>query len=227
MDLQLWHNQTTVFIVEEFCFTLPLESTTAVLMLPFFHYWDIMNSLLKVRQLIEIFICWFSDIYRMQPSPWPNFFYLSDDCRFLDMGHPLWWEDGSVIYLYNCFWALPEQSPLGRSPAELRAIFYCLIWDSPNLYDQVRVFFKVKVMSWCRTPSGSHDHMFITVDNYCCVFVGTLSDERSGPRISFVCTVAVWPWGWPAGNITVVYMRCNGNASQYNCEECKLDAHDW
>jgi hypothetical protein len=30
--------------------------------------------------------------------------------------------------LYNCFWALPEQSLLCRSPAELTAIFYCLIW---------------------------------------------------------------------------------------------------
>jgi hypothetical protein len=27
--------------------------------------------------------------------------------------------------LYNCFWALPEQSLLGRSPAELTTIFYC------------------------------------------------------------------------------------------------------
>jgi hypothetical protein len=36
--------------------------------------------------------------------------------------------------LYNCFWALPEQSLLGRSPAELKAIFYCLIWDSPRIY---------------------------------------------------------------------------------------------
>jgi hypothetical protein len=30
--------------------------------------------------------------------PWPDFFYLSDDCGFLYMGHPLWREDGSVIY---------------------------------------------------------------------------------------------------------------------------------
>jgi hypothetical protein len=29
--------------------------------------------------------------------------------------------------LYNCFWALPEQSLLGRSSPELTAIFYCLI----------------------------------------------------------------------------------------------------
>jgi hypothetical protein len=42
--------------------------------------------------------------------------------------------------LYNCFWALPEQSLLGWSPAELTAIFYCLIWDSPNLEGQVPVF---------------------------------------------------------------------------------------
>jgi hypothetical protein len=41
---------------------------------------------------------------------------------------------------YNCFWALPEQWLLCRSPAELTAIFYCLIWDSPNLEGQVPVF---------------------------------------------------------------------------------------
>jgi hypothetical protein len=42
--------------------------------------------------------------------------------------------------LYNCFWALPELSLLGRSPVELKAIFYCLIWDSPNLEVQVPIF---------------------------------------------------------------------------------------
>jgi hypothetical protein len=44
------------------------------------------------------------------------------------------------ILLYSCFLALPEQSLLGRSTAELTAIFYCLIWDSPNLEGQVPVF---------------------------------------------------------------------------------------
>jgi hypothetical protein len=52
-------------------------------------------------------------------SPWPDFCFLSDNCGFLDVWHPLWWEDGFVIYLYNCFWSLPEQSLLGRSPSEL------------------------------------------------------------------------------------------------------------
>jgi hypothetical protein len=41
--------------------------------------------------------------------------------------------------LDNCFWALPEQSLLGRSPAELTALFYSLIWDSTNLEGQVPV----------------------------------------------------------------------------------------
>jgi hypothetical protein len=42
----------------------------------------------------------------------PSFFCI-DNCGFLDVGRPLWWEGGSVIYLYNCFWALPEQSISG------------------------------------------------------------------------------------------------------------------
>jgi hypothetical protein len=29
--------------------------------------------------------------------------------------------------LYNCFWSLPEQPVIGRSPAELTDIFYCII----------------------------------------------------------------------------------------------------
>jgi hypothetical protein len=34
---------------------------------------------------------------------------------------------------------LSEQSVLSRSPAELTTIFYCLIWDSPNLEGQVPI----------------------------------------------------------------------------------------
>jgi hypothetical protein len=42
--------------------------------------------------------------------------------------------------LLNCFWALREQSLLGWSPAELTAIFYSFIWDSPNLEGKVSAF---------------------------------------------------------------------------------------
>jgi hypothetical protein len=42
--------------------------------------------------------------------------------------------------LYNWLWVLPEQSLLGPSSAEPTTIFYCLIWDSPNLEGQVPVF---------------------------------------------------------------------------------------
>jgi hypothetical protein len=51
------------------------------------------------------------------------FFFLFDNCGFLAVGRPLWQEDGSVIYLYNCFWVLPEQSLWSPCPAELRPYF--------------------------------------------------------------------------------------------------------
>jgi hypothetical protein len=66
--------------------------------------------------------------------------FLSNNCGLLDVERPLWREDGSAIYLYNCFWALPEQSLSRPSHAELMAIFYCLIWDLSNLEGQVPVF---------------------------------------------------------------------------------------
>jgi hypothetical protein len=46
--------------------------------------------------------------------------------------------------LYNCFRALSEQSLLDQSSAELTAIFYYLIWDSPNLEGQVPVFISLR-----------------------------------------------------------------------------------
>jgi hypothetical protein len=49
-------------------------------------------------------------------------------------------EDASVICSYNCFWALSQQSLSGASPAELSTMFYCLIWDFPNLEGQVPIF---------------------------------------------------------------------------------------
>jgi hypothetical protein len=50
------------------------------------------------------------------------------------VGHPVWWEDRSVIYSYNSFWALPEQSLSGPSPAGLVTIFYCLIWGQVPVF---------------------------------------------------------------------------------------------
>jgi hypothetical protein len=72
-------------------------------------------------------------------GPRPNFL-LSDSCGFLDVGHPLWREDGPVVY--NCCWSSSAQSFSGPRPAELIAIFYCLTFEitpawrakSPYLY---------------------------------------------------------------------------------------------
>jgi hypothetical protein len=73
-------------------------------------------------------------------SLWPDVCFLSDNRWFPDVESPLWREDGSVIYLYNCLWALPKQSLSGPIPAELTTIFYCLTSDSLNLEGQVLVF---------------------------------------------------------------------------------------
>jgi hypothetical protein len=67
-------------------------------------------------------------------------FFLSENCGFLDVERPLWRGGGSVIYSYNCFWALPEQSLWGPSPVEHTTIYYCLIWDFHNLEGQIPVF---------------------------------------------------------------------------------------
>jgi hypothetical protein len=63
-----------------------------------------------------------------------------ENCAFLDVWRPLWREDGSVIYSYNCLSVLPEQSLSGPSPAQLTTILYCRIPDSSNIEGQVPVF---------------------------------------------------------------------------------------
>jgi hypothetical protein len=84
----------------------------------------------------SVSVCWFrASIW----SPWPDS-VLYDTCGFLDKERPPWREDGSVIYSWNCFWVLPEQSLSGSSPAELMTIFCSVMWDSPKLGGQVPVF---------------------------------------------------------------------------------------
>jgi hypothetical protein len=62
--------------------------------------------------------------------------FLSDNCGFLVV-------ERSVIYSYNCFWALPEQSLWGPSPAELRPYFTVSsetppTWRASSLYLYLR-----------------------------------------------------------------------------------------
>jgi hypothetical protein len=108
--------------------------------------------------------------------------------------------------LYICFWALPEQSLLGRSPAELVALFYCLIWDSTKFevtlvqyeisYATIgrAAWVKVKVtirptISWpVRLASGAHlgpatnfsFSLRFLLYSYCFLFCSALSDESTG-----------------------------------------------
>jgi hypothetical protein len=72
---------------------------------------------------------------------WPIFFLLEISFRQLRVCNfvvPSLTRERVCKLLYNCFWTLPEQSLLGWSPAELTALFYCVIWYSTNLEGQVR-----------------------------------------------------------------------------------------
>jgi hypothetical protein len=53
---------------------------------------------------------------------------LSDSCGFVNLGRPLWREDGSVVY--NCCCPSPGQSFSGPSPVGLVAIYYCLRFET-------------------------------------------------------------------------------------------------
>jgi hypothetical protein len=46
----------------------------------------------------------------------------------VDVGRPLWWEDGSVVY--NCSCSSPAQSFSGPSPVRLATIFYSLRFET-------------------------------------------------------------------------------------------------
>jgi hypothetical protein len=64
-----------------------------------------------------------------------QFFLLSitASCWFVDVGRPLWWEVGTIVF--SCCWVSPAQSFPSLSPAGLIRIFYCLyFWDTPNLF---------------------------------------------------------------------------------------------
>jgi hypothetical protein len=71
-------------------------------------------------------------------GPKTRFLLLSDSCGFVDVGHPLWREDRSVIY--NCCWPSPMQSFSSLSPTGLMTIFYCVrfetlpVWRTRILY---------------------------------------------------------------------------------------------
>jgi hypothetical protein len=57
-----------------------------------------------------------------------RFLLLSDSCAFVDVGRPLWWKDGSVVY--NCCWPSPAQSFSGPSHVELATVFHCLRFET-------------------------------------------------------------------------------------------------
>jgi hypothetical protein len=62
-------------------------------------------------------------------GPKTKFLLLSDSCRFVDAGRPLWGEDSSVIY--NCCCSSPAQPLSGPDTVRHMTMFYSLIFKTP------------------------------------------------------------------------------------------------
>jgi hypothetical protein len=56
--------------------------------------------------------------------------------------HPLWREDGSVVY--NCCWSSPEQSFSDPSPAGLTIRFYSLRFETPSTWKARSPYFNLR-----------------------------------------------------------------------------------
>jgi hypothetical protein len=68
-----------------------------------------------------------------------RFLLLSDISGFIDVGCPLWREDGSVFY--NCCRSSPAQSFSGTSPTGLMTRFYCLRFETRPTCRARSIFF--------------------------------------------------------------------------------------
>jgi hypothetical protein len=86
-------------------------------------------------------------------GPKTRFLFLSDSWGFVDVGRPLWREDGSVVY--HCGWSSPAHSFSGPSPVGLMTIFYCLRLEIPSAWKARRPYLYPPETGW---SSYTHRH---------------------------------------------------------------------
>jgi hypothetical protein len=73
-------------------------------------------------------------VFKPPYRPKTRFLLLSGSCGFVDVGRPLWRQDGSVVY--KCCWPSPAQSFSGPNTAGLITIwvFCCLRLEPPQIW---------------------------------------------------------------------------------------------
>jgi hypothetical protein len=69
------------------------------------------------------------------------------------MYHPLWWENGSVVY--SCCWPSPAQSFSGPSPAGLVTTFSCLKFETPPTWKARSLYFYPTGIGWPSYTPGT------------------------------------------------------------------------
>jgi hypothetical protein len=82
-------------------------------------------------------------------SPWILSSYI---WGLFGMGHPFWWEDGSVIYSYKFYWALPEDMCLWRhSLANGLSLLIQIFWLSSchNMLHECKIYIKSEMSNHC------------------------------------------------------------------------------
>jgi hypothetical protein len=112
--------------------------------------------------------------------------------------HPLWREDGSVIY--NCCWSSPVQSYSGQCPMGLMTTFYCLRFETPSTWRAFMTTWTLwgRLSTRCLNVSGG-----MAAHSSCRAVARAVSDvgfwglERSRHSNSSFYRIQVKTLGWP------------------------------
>jgi hypothetical protein len=85
--------------------------------------------------------------------------FITVSCGFVDVGYPLWREDGSVIY--NSCWPSSAESFSGPSPAGLMIIF-TLRFENPQTW---RARFHIYIPQWQLYPQALGSLFAVSYDS--------------------------------------------------------------
>jgi hypothetical protein len=133
--------------------------------------WDPGNHLYPMDNLIQM-VAWYQ--VRQPSGSHGQFLLLSDSCGFVNVGLPLWREDGSLIY--NYCWVSPVQSFSGSSFTGYMTIFYCLKFEIASTWRTRSPYLYLPGKGWPNyTPRHwgnwlTSGEICITTDSYSAIF---------------------------------------------------------
>jgi hypothetical protein len=110
------------------------------------------------------------------------------------MWDTLWREDGSVIYLYNCFWALPEQSIFWVKSRRTHDHILLSPETPPNFEGQVPVFIPPRPRNRvAQLNSQALEFPFVASYDYFLLHNIHKFSSYFGNNTSPLCSQELWP----------------------------------